>query len=224
MDLKLIVPLIVCAILAAVVIVLLVCVKNANKTRPLPPQFKTPREVKKYMQEGNNIYMTSKKNTSPISLDRRVDTTDNGQHPYAVVITCSDSRVPPEHIFSAGIGDLFVIRTAGNVIGDFELGSIEYAVLHLHCKLVLVLGHECCGAIGATLDGYAEGNIQSIINEISRGIGSSRSARDAEILNVRHGMDRIHSSEEMQELIQSGKVAVEGAIYHIHDGKVSFSV
>ncbi|MFI3250363.1 MAG: carbonic anhydrase [Eubacteriales bacterium] len=217
-------PQIIIGALCIVVIVLCFLNFTATKTRPLAPKFKTPREVKKYMQEGNQLYLDAKKNVAPVAVDRRKDTTDNGQHPYAVVITCSDSRVPPEHIFSAGIGDLFVIRTAGNVIGDFELGSIEYAVLHLHCKLVLVLGHEGCGAVGAALGGYAEGCIQSIINEVNRGIGSTRSARDAEILNVRHGIDRIYSSAVMHELFQSGEVAVEGAIYHISDGKVSFSV
>lgn len=194
--------------------------KNASYSRPTRVDFNTPHEAKKHMMEGNDLYRTAKKNCADISYERRKDTTDHGQFPYAVVITCSDSRVPPEHIFSAGVGELFVIRTAGNVIGDLELGSIEYAVGHLHSKVILVLGHEGCGAIAATLGGYAEGNIQSIINEIAMGIGDTKSARDAEVLNVEHGIDRILSSEVVQELLNEGKVSIEGAVYRISDGSV----
>lgn len=197
-------------------------IKKSSKPRPTKVEFNTAREVKKHMIEGNELYLESKKNGADISLDRRKNTSEHGQFPYAVVITCSDSRVPPEHIFSAGVGELFVIRTAGNVIGDLELGSIEYGAAHLHCKVILVLGHEGCGAISATLGGYAEGNIQSIINEIAMGIGSTKSARDAEVLNVEHGIDRINSSEVIQELLHENKVSIEGAIYRISDGSVRF--
>lgn len=196
--------------------------KQSNKSRPVRVEFNTPREVKKHMVEGNELYREAKKNSADISFARRKETTDHGQFPYGVVITCSDSRVPPEHIFSAGVGELFVIRTAGNVIGDFELGSIEYAAAHLHSKVILVLGHENCGAVGATLGGYAEGNIQSIINEIAMGIGNSKNAREAEILNVQHGIERILASEVIQELLHANKVAIEGAVYKISDGSVKF--
>ncbi len=205
-----------------VVVVAILHIKQANRTRQVRVEFNTPREVKKHLQEGNEIYRDSKKNSADISLARRKETNDHGQFPYAVVITCSDSRVPPEHIFSAGVGELFVIRTAGNVIGDFELGSIEYAAGHLHSKVILVLGHESCGAVSATLGGYAEGNIQSIINEINMGIGTCKNPREAEILNVKHGIDRILASEVIQELLHANKVTVEGAIYRISDGSVNF--
>lgn len=207
-------------VVGGIVFALLQNKKNSNYSRPTKVDFNTPHEAKKHMVEGNELYRTAKKNSADISFERRKDTTDHGQFPYAVVITCSDSRVPPEHIFSAGVGELFVIRTAGNVIGDLELGSIEYAVNHLHCKVVLVLGHEGCGAVAATLGGYAEGNIQSIINEIAMGIGNTKSARDAEVLNVEHGIDRIHSSEVIQDLLQDSKIIIEGAIYRISDGSV----
>ncbi|MFI3253882.1 MAG: carbonic anhydrase [Eubacteriales bacterium] len=212
-------------ILIVILIVILLLKSNGNKSsglRPVRVEFNTPREVKNHMIEGNELYRTAKKNNADISYARRKDTTEHGQFPYAVVITCSDSRVPPEHIFTAGVGELFVIRTAGNVIGDLELGSIEYAAAHLHSKVILVLGHENCGAIAATLGGYAEGNIQSIINEIAMGIGNTKSAREAEILNVEHGIDRIHSSEVIQELLRENKVTIEGAIYRISDGSVRF--
>ncbi|MBP8300902.1 MAG: carbonic anhydrase, partial [Planctomycetes bacterium] len=95
----------------------------------------------------------------------------NGQHPYAIVITCSDSRVSPEIVFDAGIGDLFVIRTAGHVIDDHALGSIEYAAEHLHTKTVLVLGHERCGAVGAAMQGgELPGHIGSLVTAIAPNI------------------------------------------------------
>ncbi len=212
-------------LLVLIGVVVIMKMNNGNKSsgsRPVRVEFNTPREVKKHLIEGNELYRNAKRNNADISYERRKNTTDHGQFPYAVVITCSDSRVPPEHIFTAGVGELFVIRTAGNVIGDLELGSIEYAAAHLHSKVILVLGHENCGAIAATLGGYAEGNIQSIINEISMGIGTTKSAREAEVLNVEHGIDRILSSEVIQELLRDNKVAIEGAIYRISDGYVRF--
>ena len=89
----------------------------------------------------------------------REETALHGQHPYAIVICCSDSRVIPEQIFSADIGELFVIRVAGNVLDNHQLGSIEYAAAHLHAELVVMLGHTGCGAVGAALSGEADGFI-----------------------------------------------------------------
>ena len=98
---------------------------------------------------------------------KREDTSENGQHPYAVIVTCSDSRVPAEHIFNAGIVELFFIRTAGNVIGDYALGSVEYGAEYLGTKLIVVLGHTNCGAVDAALHGGAHGAIATITDEIS---------------------------------------------------------
>lgn len=102
-------------------------------------------------------------------------TSKNGQKPYAVIVSCSDSRVIPECIFSAGIGDLFVIRVAGNVIDKYQLGSIEYAAEHLCCKLVVVLGHTQCGAVGAA-KGKCGGFVGFITDEIRRAVGTETDA------------------------------------------------
>ena len=102
----------------------------------------TATEAIEKLKKGNDIYVSNDQSYTDISHARRNDVLENGQHPYAVIVSCSDSRVIPEEIFSAGIGDLFVIRVAGNVIDDHQLGSIEYATEHLGCKLVLVLGHN----------------------------------------------------------------------------------
>ena len=102
------------------------------------------------LNSGNRHYLL----TSDKSLLE--DTAKNGQHPYAIVICCSDSRVIPEQIFSASVGDLFVIRVAGNVLDNHQLGSIEYAAAHLGCGLIVMLGHTHCGAVDAALSGHTD--------------------------------------------------------------------
>ena len=160
--------------------------------------------------------------TVHLSESKRKDTTENGQHPYAVVVTCSDSRVPAEHIFNAGIGELFVIRTAGNVIGDHALGSVEYGVEHLGAKLVVVLGHTHCGAVDAALNGGAHGHIATITDEISACLPAKCDPREAEKLNVENSISRIMASEIISEFIENGTARVVGAIYDIESGTVNF--
>ncbi len=187
------------------------------------PTFETPAQVKQYLIEGNEIYQQSITNSGDVSLDRRIDTSENGQYPYAVVITCSDSRVTPEHVFNTGLGELFVIRNAGNVISNFELGSVEYGSEHLHAKQIIVLGHEHCGAVDATLADAGHDNIKYITDEIAEAINNETTdAREAEILNVLNSMEKIKESELVQELIAHGEVEVTGAIYNINDGSVTF--
>ena len=112
-------------------------------------EYISAEDALKRLKKGNEIYLNAKTGSGDISADIRLATSVNGQKPYAVIVTCSDSRVIPEYIFSAGIGELFVIRVAGNVIDNHQLGSIEYAAEHLGCKLVVVLGHTQCGEVGA---------------------------------------------------------------------------
>lgn len=182
----------------------------------------TAADAVEQMLKENAEYAADAAVSGDISAERRADTAVNGQHPYAVVITCSDSRVPAEHIFDAGIGELFVIRTAGNVIGEFELGSVEYGAEHLHAPLVLVLGHTHCGAVDAALNGGAHGSIQAITDEISATLPEGCDARRAEILNVENSIARIRESEIMRELEDHGEVEILGAIYDIETGLVEF--
>ena len=116
-------------------------------------------ETIKKLLEGNQKYLTSEKGAGDISPRIRLKTAGEGQNPYAIIITCSDSRVIPEAIFQCGIGDLFVIRLAGNVIDNHQLGSIEYAADHLGTKLIMVLGHTHCGAVDAAIHHDPEGYI-----------------------------------------------------------------
>ena len=111
------------------------------------------------LKAGNQRFMSGHP-VHPHETLKRLRDLKKGQYPHTVVVSCSDSRVPPELIFDQGLGDIFSVRTAGNVIGDYELGSIEYAVEHLGCKLVVVLGHEECGALKAYL-GHRDGEISS---------------------------------------------------------------
>ncbi len=153
-----------------------------------------------------------------------------GQHPYAVIVTCSDSRVAPEIIFDENLGKLFVVRTAGNVVDEVALGSIEYAVEHLHVPLVIVMGHQSCGAVKAAIEakGEPEGNIGEIIKMILPSVkkvkASAKAGENIEnkviIENIKSVMATITSkSKIMQEEIKHGKVQVMGFYYSIETGK-----
>lgn len=193
-----------------------------SQPAPVPESFDSPESVIEFMTERNEAYVASEENEGDVSGEIRTETSENGQVPYVTVITCSDSRVPPEHIFQAGIGELFVIRTAGNVIGEFELGSVEYGAEHLGTQLILVLGHTGCGAVDATLSGGGHGNISSITDEIASCLPDDCSPSEAEILNVYNSIERIRGSHAIAELEKEGKVLVKGAIYDISTGEVSW--
>lgn len=189
------------------------------KPVPVPA---TPQEAIDILLGKNAEYTATDANAGDVSSARRADTADNGQHPYAVVITCSDSRVAPEHVFSAGVGELFVIRTVGNIVGEYELGSIEYGADHLGAKVVVVLGHTHCGAIETALSGGAHGHTKSIIDAIAAGLPAGCDAREAEIINVKNCIETIKTSEIISELCEAGKIAVVGAVYDIKTGGVKF--
>lgn len=174
------------------------------------------------LQQGNEKYLNASANPGDVSPAIRKDTCENGQHPYAIVITCSDSRVIPESIFSAGIGELFTIRVAGNVVNDFQIGSVEYAADHLGTNLVVVLGHTHCGAVGAAVAGGAEGFIKSITDEIKAAIGDEKDEYKASCLNVNNSIKKIEESLHIPAGKDKNGLKVVGAIYHIDDGHVEF--
>ena len=173
------------------------------------------------LKKGNQLYLTTQANPGNVSPAIRQSTCENGQEPYAIVIACSDSRVIPEAIFSAGIGELFVIRVAGNVIDDHQLGSIEYAASHLGCNLVLVLGHDHCGAVDAALNHDPDGYIKTITDEISKAIGDAEDDYHACCLSAQHSAQVIESSLQIQHEEELG-LQVACALYHIEDGRVEF--
>lgn len=168
------------------------------------------------LKAGNAIYLKSEISGGDISPEARKKTAKEGQHPYAAVVTCSDSRVIPESIFSAGIGQLFVIRAAGNVVGNLQLGSIEYATEHLKTPLVLVLGHSGCGAVNAAMSGPQTGFVKFITDEISDAISGEKDDIKACALNVKNTVKKIKAA------FPERNFEVAGAIYHINSGAVEF--
>ena len=175
------------------------------------------------LKNGNKRYLNAAKGFGDISEEKRKETLENGQHPYAVIVTCSDSRVIPEYIFSADIGDLFIIRVAGNVIDDHQLGSIEYAAEHLGIRLVVVLGHDHCGAVDAAIHHDPEGYIKFITDEIKLAIGDETDDYKACCMNVRRSVAQIENSFEIQQEEAHG-LKVVGALYRLESGKVEFHI
>ena len=167
--------------------------------------------------EGNKEFVAAGLDNGNYTRERRIETAENGQQPYAVVISCSDSRVIPEAIFSAGIGDLFVIRTAGNTIDEGTLGSIEYAVEHLGCNLVVVLGHTNCGAVTAALQDHKGMKVQAILDKIMEAAGDETDPIKISELNIRQSV-RVISDD----LIMDEGVSVLPAIYDLREGTVRF--
>ena len=180
-------------------------------------------KAKQKLIEGNKKFLTAVTGSGNISPQIRRDTVVNGQHPYAIVITCSDSRVIPEYIFSAGIGELFVIRIVGNVLDNHQLGSIEYAVEHLGAKLIVMLGHTRCGAIEATIASESsEGFVDYLLQDIAKAIGDEKDDYTASCLNVRSGVERLRKELKIGLNGDDRGIEVVGAIYHIEEGNVEF--
>jgi carbonic anhydrase len=185
------------------------------------------------LQAGNERFVSG----HPIHPDEtleRIRELKKGQHPFAVVVSCSDSRVPPELIFDQGLGDIFSIRTAGNVIGDYELASVEYAVEHLGARLVVVLGHEDCGAVKAYLEDtsnvHTPGHIKSLVEYIrqeeeERQLPPHERNNPAFAVkaNVQHGVHYLEQSMPvLKPMADKGAITVMGGLYDLDNGKVSF--
>lgn len=185
----------------------------------------TAQEALDRLMQGNKEYLEATRPTGDISPFIRLQTAKDGQHPYAVIITCSDSRVIPESIFSAGIGDLFVIRTAGNYIDNNILGCIEYAVYHLKTKLVVVMGHTQCGAIQAAVGEGAGGTYTlGLCLKLRHNFMRENNPVIACTKNIRCGVERIRevlTKDEDGETVETD-VQVMGALYHTDTGVVEF--
>ena len=176
------------------------------------------------LMKGNERYRKSERMQIDVSEGHRQMLAGNGQHPFAAIICCSDSTVIPEAIFSCGVGELFVIRTFGNIVGRHELASIEYAVTKLDVPLVFVLGHDHCGAIGAMLEqNTTMGFLSSVTSEIREGTGAVTDPLEATRYNVRYGIEKIKKSVRSFQG-KKRKFALCGGIYHQISGKVEVVV
>jgi carbonic anhydrase len=151
------------------------------------------------------------------------------QKPFAVIVSCSDSRVPPEIVFDQSLGDLFVVRLAGNVVDDFAIGSIEYGLAVLGARIVVVLGHSECGAVQATLNGGTYNNhIQEVVNAIRPAIETAKDQGSNQLEkaikdNVQMVAETLKKSKPViAEFVQKKEISVVGAYYHLESGKVEF--
>lgn len=176
--------------------------------------------AQQYLKDGNQRYLDNNTVIGDTSAEDRA-ALKNGQHPFAVIVTCSDSRVAPEIYFDQNLGDIFVIRNAGNIVDMTVLGSIEYAVEHLEVPLIVVVGHSCCGAVTAALGGGGHQhphNLQSILDKISHSIEGSVDIDEAIYANINSSIEEI----EENPIVKENGAKVLGAYYDIASGKVSW--
>src|SRR5713101_8929636 len=188
-----------------------------------------PAEAISKLKEGNGRYTSGNLQHPGQTTERRTELSKS-QHPFAIIVSCSDSRVPPEIVFDQGLGDLFIFRVAGNVIDDHSLGSIEYAVDHLAVRLIVVLGHQRCGAVKAAKEtiaakGEAPAHIQSLVTAIQPAVEATAKG-DLETTvreNVKNVVQALRSSAPvLKAKVDSGELKVVGAYYSLDTGSVAF--
>ncbi len=183
-------------------------------------------EALQILKDGNARFVTDTSILRNVNKERR-DSLKDGQNPYAVIVSCSDSRVTPTTVFNAGLGEIFDVRIAGNVVDDDALGSIEYAVEHLNTPLVVVMGHQSCGAVTATYNEVVknekvEGNMESFVEKITPSVNKNGTVDDAIHNNINAVVEEISKDDIVKHLIEQGKVKVVGAYYSL-DGNVTFN-
>lgn len=186
----------------------------------------TPDQALEKLVAGNNRF-TYEKRTNPHQTRQRLSETAESQAPFAAILGCADSRVPLEIVFDQGIGDLFVCRVAGNIATTEEIGSLEFGTLVLGAKVLIVMGHERCGAVKAAIKGGAlPGQIGSLIKSIN--IGDVNAKNDDPITlekaikaNINHQIKVLKKSPVLSDLIAQGKLKVVGTYYDLDTGKVS---
>jgi carbonic anhydrase len=194
---------------------------------------RTSDEVLQHLIEGNARFARGEPRFAVVCKEKLADLA-RAQRPYATIVGCSDSRVPPELIFDAGLGELFIIRVAGNVISPEVMGSIQHAALHLETPLFVVLGHEGCGAVAAALDAINRGahqpsRIRRLLDNIIPGLAGIEPglAPDEELArgveaNVHWSLRQILETPEAQARAAEGRMKLVGAVYEIATGKVRF--
>lgn len=191
-------------------------------------------EALTWLREGNQRWIDNKSTAPNTTADRLTDTANNGQKPFVTIITCSDSRIPVERVFDRGVGELFVVRVAGNRAAGSETGTVEYGVGHLHTPLLVVMGHTKCGAVAAAASGAKlHGKVAELVAGIQPAVDRARkqnpSADEATLtsLAIRENIwqtvfDLYKTSPDVRDAVNSGSVKVVGALYDINTGKVEF--
>lgn len=196
------------------------------------------QEALQRLREGNRRFLSDANTTALTSQARRAQLA-TGQEPFAIILGCSDSRVPAEIIFDQGLGELFVIRVAGNIVAPSQIGSVEFAAERFHTRLVVVLGHSSCGAVQATIEELQRPtenqsrNLRSIVDRVRPSVESLletelRHDRDGLLhhavrANIRASANHLrHGSEVIEQLIQNDGLVVVGAEYSLETGEVEF--
>ena len=199
---------------------------------------KTALEALNRLREGNRRFVAGTSNLESMSPARR-NALATGQEPFAIILGCSDSRVPAELVFDQGLGDLFVIRIAGNIVAPSQIGSVEFAAERFGTPLVVVLGHSRCGAVSATLEAIAGSqqsasrHIHSIVERVRPSVEpllATELRHDPDALvkqavraNVRASANQLrHGSDMLEQLIQKNRLLIVGAEYSLETGEVDF--
>lgn len=206
---------------------------NKDRVAPKEPQVSTvigermnAEQALKKMMDGNERYVAGELESKDVKGRRKAS--QQGQQPFATVVACSDSRVEPVYIFNTNIEEIFGIQTAGNVVDDIAIGSIEYAVAHLKTPVLMILGHSKCGAVTAAYDGHREGRITRIMEKIEPAIRDVERTddKDADVVkcaaaNVKAVIKEIlDKSEIVRDAVDKGDTKIVGAMYHLEDGRV----
>lgn len=206
----------------------------SQQPQPIPEApITSADEALQRLLEGNRRYSTNQATNLNQTPLRRIEVAQ-AQHPFAIIFGCVDSRVPPEIIFDRGLGDLFVIRTAGQVIDRAALGSIEFGVVELNIPLIMVLGHERCGAVKGTIESLeqhapAPGQIELLVESIRPAVEKAKS-QPGELLenavraNIELTVSQLKGSPMLAEAIQKGQLKVVGARYDLDTGSVALIV
>ena len=194
---------------------------------------KNPDQIIKLLQDGNARFVSGAVVHPQQGEARRMEVFENGQAPFATVLSCSDSRGPVELIFDQGIGDVFVVRVAGNICGLSETASLEYAAEHLKIPLLIVLGHSKCGAVTAVVkEEKVHGSLPQLAAHIVPAVEKAKQVQGKDFSdgllhtsieeNVWHSIAEMLQSEIISELVQEGKIKVVGAFYDLHSGEVKW--
>ena len=209
-------------------LVLLLLVPAMLSPAQLAEEKISPDSALAELKTGNEHHMSHRYQHPHESAERQRELVQ-GQNPHAEILSCADSRVPPEIVFDQGLGDLFVVRVAGNVATDTELGSLEYGAEHLHIPLLVVLGHERCGAVTAAIEGgAAEGHIATLINLLKPAVDKTHGLPGDPVANaVRTNVELVvkqlrSSTPILSELVTHGKLRIVGGVYSLQTGAVTW--
>ena len=187
----------------------------------------TPEQALRFLKEGNQRFAADRLAAKDVGAAKRKELVA-GQRPFAILLSCADSRVPPEIVFDQGLGDLFVVRVAGNISEPFALGSIDYAVEYLHVPLIVVLGHEQCGAVASALGTRRpEGNLGKLVDEIHPGENLPAGKGEALAAAVRNNARRqaellTERSRIIREHVGQKKLRIVSGVYSLSSGKVQW--